>query len=93
MMCLPNGQFAFGNIRENWPTCLSTVNCGQPPTAPEGGARTWINGIEFKDTYATQVKYQCIKGSQFDTNGDGAGDSEFIFTVCKRLHLKKYIQP
>ena len=83
MLCKPDGTYDFINIRENWPTCLSNVNCGQPPNVTNGGSRTWLNGIELKDTYATQVKYQCVKGSQFDTNGDLEGDSESITTVCR----------
>ena len=83
MLCKPDGTYNFINKRENWPTCLSNVNCGQPPNVTKGGTRTWLNGIELKDTYATEVKYQCAKGSQFDTNGDLEGDSESITTVCR----------
>ena len=82
MLCLSNGSFKFDNLRQNWPTCLSTVHCGQPPNATENGVRTWINGIEFKETYGTKVSYQCVKGSQFDTNGDGKGNSLSIVTEC-----------
>ena len=80
MTCQPNGLFKFVNLRENWPTCLSTVHCGQPPNEPSGGLRTWTRGLELNDTYFTQVKYKCVNGSQFDTNGDLAGDSKSITT-------------
>jgi len=82
MTCQPNGLFKFVNLRENWPTCLSTVHCGQPSNEPSGGLRTWTKGLELDDTYLTQVKYYCVNGSQFDTNGDLAGDSESITTEC-----------
>ena len=82
MLCLSNGSFQFVNSRQNWPTCLSTVYCGQPPNASENGDRTWMNGIEFKESYGTKVSYQCVKGSQFDTNRDGKGDSLSIETEC-----------
>ena len=83
MLCQSNGTFKFVDLRENWPTCLSTVHCGQPPNVTENGIRSWMNGIEFKETYGTIVSYGCVKGSQFDTNGDELGDSLSIETTCQ----------
>ena len=84
MKCKDDGNYEFVNKRENWPTCLSTVHCGQPPNATEDGYREWTQSHrqESDDTYNTNVRYRCINGSQFDTNGEGAGVSAHVDITC-----------
>ena len=82
MPCKPDGYFNFVNKRENWPTCLSTVHCGQPPNATENGYRDWVNRQEFDDTYDTIVRYRCINGSEFDVNGNGVDTAFSLDLKC-----------
>ena len=67
-----------------WPNCTATVLCGDPPPPPVNGSRTWVGGAEEgRDTYNTVVTYTCQHGSQFDTDGDGLGDSLSIDVRCQ----------
>lgn len=84
MTCLEDGTFNFTNKRENWPTCLTDfeVHCGPPPSAPANGSRVWLTGDEPADYYNRTLIYNCIKGSQFDTNNDQIGDSPSVQITC-----------
>ena len=82
MMCMEDGSFNFVNERENWPTCLDTVFCGAPPNATENGKLVWLYSEDGTDEYLTSVRYECVNGSQFDTNNDTIGDSFYIYNVC-----------
>ena len=89
MTCKPDGQFDFVDVRENWPTCLDTVHCGQPPSATEDGFMEWLNTEEqganfsyYYDNYLAKIRYKCINGSQFSTNGDEYGDSISVEIQC-----------
>ena len=47
------------------------------------GSITWLHDApDLQDTYLTEVEYQCIQGSKFDTNDDGYGDADRIRTKC-----------
>ena len=35
------------------------------------------------DTYNTRVQYWCQNGSQFDTDGDGEGDTPMVEIRCQ----------
>ena len=66
-----------------WPNCTATVLCGQPREPPVNGSRTWLYGTEGQEEYNTKVRYHCQHGSQFDTDGDGLGDSVSIDIRCQ----------
>ncbi len=69
---------------QSWPNCTQTVVCGVPPDPPVNGSRTWLNGAEENQmTYNTSVLYHCEDGSQFDTDGDGLGDSVTVTIRCQ----------
>ena len=73
MTCLPTGLY---DPPTQWPNCTATVLCGPPPDHPVNGSRTWLFGMaEGRESWDTKVRYQCQHGRQFDTDGDGAGDS------------------
>ena len=66
-----------------WPNCTNTVLCGQPPDPPVNGSITWLSpSQELDESYNTMVVYHCQDGSQFDTDGDGYGDSVNITIRC-----------
>ena len=68
----------------SWPNCTETVVCGQPPLPPVNGSRVWLSpGSELQETYNTNITYSCQDGSQFDTDGDGAGDSLSVTIRCQ----------
>ena len=66
-----------------WPQCSSTVQCGAPPAATVNGTRVWRAGGEGNEEYAAVVRYECATGQQFDTTGDGAGDSLWLDITCQ----------
>ena len=69
---------------KSWPNCTKTVVCGVPPDPPVNGSRTWLNDAEENQmTYDTSVLYHCENGSQFDTDGDGLGDSVTVTIRCQ----------
>ena len=71
-------------LSNEWPNCTETVVCGNPPEPPVNGSRTWISpAIEDQETYDTKVIYACQDGSQFDTDGDGIGDSVTVEIRCQ----------
>ena len=65
-----------------WPNCTETVVCGQPPEPDVNVTRTWVDAPDNQDTYDTHLTYRCQDGSQFDTDGDGAGDSVEVGIRC-----------
>ena len=66
-----------------WPNCTETVVCGQPPEPAVNVTRTWLSpAVDNQETYDTYVRYQCQDGSQFDTDGDGVGDSVTVTIRC-----------
>jgi hypothetical protein len=78
----------------SWPNCTKTVNCGPPPNKPTNGfinakpgfdgTVTWLNGApNGRDTYNTSVEYACAKGSKFDTDGSGSGDTLTLSNRCQ----------
>ena len=93
--CLPSGTYSTPLVQGRaWPNCTQTVRCGPPPSHPtngmvngrEGhdGSIAWMYGApEDSDTYNTTVEYSCTNGSQFDTNGDGQGNSATIQSRCQ----------
>ena len=62
-----------------WPNCTSTVLCGPPPLPPLNGTISWSS----EETYNTVASYLCQDGEQFDTDGDGAGDSVSVSSRCQ----------
>ena len=70
------------DIQSVWPNCTETVVCGQPPEPDVNVTRTWDDGQDGEETYDTHVTYRCQDGSQFDTDGDGAGDSVEVTIRC-----------
>ena len=62
-----------------WPNCTSTVLCGPPPLPPLNGTISWNSA----ETYSTVAAYLCQDGSQFDTDGDGAGDAVSVSSRCQ----------
>ena len=94
--CLTNGTYNTPLVqgKTSWPNCTQTVRCGPPPLHPtngmvngrEGydGSITWMYGAaKDSDTYNTTVEYTCANGSQFDTDGDGQGNSGAIQSRCQ----------
>ena len=46
------------------------------------------------DTYNTRVQYRCQDGSQFDTDGDGEGDTPMVEIRCQvRTEMRGYNRP
>ena len=41
--CLDTGLY---ELPSQWPNCTRTINCGAPPSKPDGGNMTWIRGTE-----------------------------------------------
>ena len=66
-----------------WPQCSSTVYCGDPPQPSENGTRVWLTGADGDDSYATNIEYGCVDGSQFDTTDDSVGDSLTVEITCE----------
>ena len=63
---------------------ISLLEIFQPPDHPVNGSRTWLYGRpEGSESWATVVRYQCQHGRQFDTDGDGAGDSVSVDIRCQ----------
>ena len=93
--CLNTGIYNTPIMQNKaWPNCTQTVLCGQPLPHPvdgkvngtdgHDGSRTWLYGkAENTDTYNTWVEYRCARGSQFDTDGAGGGDSVTVKTRCQ----------
>ena len=50
------GSDGYLRYPDPWPQCSETVHCGSPPDAPVNGSRTWLNGQENQDTYATNIR-------------------------------------
>ena len=68
----------------SWPNCTETVLCGPPPLPPVNGSREWLPpSTEAGETYNTTITYSCQAGSQFDRDGDGAGDSLSLTIRCQ----------
>ena len=68
----------------SWPNCTETVLCGPPPLPPVNGSRAWLPpSTEPGETYNTTITYSCQAGSQFDRDGDGAGDSLSLTIRCQ----------
>ena len=63
----------------SWPNCTSTVLCDDPPSAPLNGSSSW----EGERSYNSSVSYLCQDGSQFDTDGDGTGDTVSVSVRCQ----------
>ena len=41
--CLDTGLY---ELPSQWPNCTRTINCGAPPSKPDGGNMTWSRGTE-----------------------------------------------
>ena len=68
----------------SWPNCTKTVVCGIPPDVPVNGSRTWVSpAVDDQETYDTKIVYACQDGSQFDTDGNGIGDSITVEIRCQ----------
>ena len=80
IQCAEDGLLKYPT---EWPQCSDDIQCGEPPEPPEQGERYWIVNDEGDDSYESRVAYQCVNGSEFDTTGDGKGDSVSIMISCR----------
>ena len=79
--CASDGHLKYP---DPWPQCSEDIFCGEPPLPPtQGGSRFWVVGDEGDDSYNSYVSYRCLNGSEFDTDGDGAGDTIEISISCR----------
>ncbi len=47
IMCEDNGYFDTPYLDEEWPRCVETVYCGEPPGKPRGGSILWDGEYDY----------------------------------------------